>query len=64
MACIVIDRNTPVQKIRQMMSFDIEGTLSELMGRKNYAKMTKAELNLLKKFNDAELSSFVNRVAV
>lgn len=63
MACIVVDKNTPVHKLRKLMDFDFDGTLRQIVGHQRMTKMSALEKSLVQKFNDAELSRFVNRMA-
>lgn len=63
MNCIVIDRSTPVKQLRKLMSFDLDGTLTQLMGFERFSKMSGDERSLVTKFNDSELTRFVDRVA-
>ena len=64
MACIVVDKNTPVKRLRKLMNFDLDGTLRQIIGHERMAKMSALEKSLVQKFSDAELSKYVTRMSV
>lgn len=63
MNCIVVDKNTPMRQLRKLLAFDLDGTLRQLIGHKRLTEMSEFEKSLIQKFNEAELSRFVNRMA-
>lgn len=63
MNCIVVDRNTPMKQLRKLLTFDLDGTLRQLIGHERLMQMSALEKSLVQKLNDAELSRFVNKMA-